>query len=137
MRLLNILPIQNINNGDRARLITHAKLVRDFLEVVFRDNQISDLFVSHIQPSIDERESNKIKVGMRIRKEEIWSVVEAGLVHEREVRLRSFSCRYLSFGWDNDTWMCVKHSDKVPAACDGILIQDISEQLVTTDWYDN
>lgn len=138
MRLLNLIPKQPATLEEGSdELNAYVEAVSRFFCQCVSQNTIDDFFVS-FSIDLDNSDSEcKYPIGMKVSIDDIPSIVEDCIINEFGVRVRSYSCRFFSFGYDYDAWICLKESDKFDARNDFIEISDISEDLIKTDWYDH
>ena len=138
MLLWNIIPSQPIAIRDRDEdaVRAFAENVTLFFKKYFELNHIDQFTISKLE--ISERSQNEsLRVGGAVTRKDLGEIVRRAVYDEIYVIARGDGCRFFSFGYDYDAWICVKYSDEEPIETPGLSISDISESLIRTDWYDN
>ncbi|WP_137864231.1 MULTISPECIES: hypothetical protein [unclassified Sphingomonas] len=108
-----------------------------FLEAFLIDNEEAHVVITKYQVIKPCDRSGHFGIGSRVAAKDIFSIVDMAIRDNISAILRGSGCRFFSFGYDYDAWLCHKHSDTISYESSYIVVSDISDDLIRTDWYDN
>jgi len=139
VRLWNIVPSKPLSMREDTAddLIEYIESVSRHFTGYMALNDIEAFRVSKIETFEQSPKYQKLTVGASIDKYSIGGVLDRAIRNEIYVVAREDGCRFFSFGYDFDAWICVKESDVLPEPDICMRVSDISEDLIKTDWYDN
>lgn len=100
-------------------------------------NDIVSWRVTKLETFERSKKFEDLTIGCTIGRDMIESVIDRAIRNEIYIIAREDGCRFFSFGYDFDAWICSKFADVLPDDATGIRVSDISEDLIKTDWYDN
>lgn len=140
MKLIRAWPRPEINPLDNIALESDADENAAISHVVgFATDLIAGLPVERWRVSYaEDRISIAPKKGLYISTVDIPSIVMACLKADYWVVLRDDSCRFLQAGGDYYFYFGLAFDDAVPEAREHlVLVQDVSLDLIETDFFDN
>lgn len=136
MRLWNIVPHIEEERCKHSVADDVIEAIVSFFDRFYVDNHPVKFKVDKIifiSPGLNNRLS---KIGKIIEREDLPEIVSLAIHDEMRIIARGEGCRFFSFGYDLDSWICTKHEDIVQKDIPGLIISDISGDLINTDWYD-
>jgi hypothetical protein len=139
MRLWNILPNPPIEAKEKNIKIIeqYIKNISKFLSDYYLYNNIQFFIVTRIIPCKSDGNKTTFAQNDKITVNYTENIVRGAISDEFGIVLRGEGCRLISFGYDYDAYICVKHSDVMSEYTEGISLSDTSNGLIETDWYDD
>ena len=137
MRLWDISPAGQVGNTrlDGVQLEAYCDALAGFLCEFIAANNVDDLAVDYCRMEVPGAPppfgANHI-----VSPADIKEMVYPAVAGHMSIRLKGKDCRFFSFGFDYDAWLCVRNADLLPAPASLLRLRDISMDLIETDWYD-